>query len=209
MRTAYHNLRSLADILNINNKNLNHLSLNKSLARNLLCLRKNSLTLTYLEHCVSCNRVNLINLCGNKFLILALEFLKHFSSFCLTNTLTDNMLCSLSNDSAELLCFKRNVDGLADLCTLANKLCLLESKVCIWVFNFLYNILCNIDLDSHLLGVDVAMNDVLAVIIMLSRNNDCSRNLIIKVFLGNAFFCRKHFYCFKKFLIHFFLSSFR
>ena len=143
------------------------------LSRYLFRFRKNSGVFTHIKSNIACVRVNSVNLSSNKFLIFRLKFFNHLSSFSLTDTLTDNMLSCLSNNSAEILCFKRNIDCAADFSALSDKLSLFESEVCVLILNFVNNIFSYINLNFLLFRVDIAMNDILSVIVVLSGYNNC------------------------------------
>lgn len=157
----------------------------KFLAGDLLVLGKNGNRFAYLKRCTAGYRINSVYLCSNKFLILALELFKLLISFRFFNTLTDNVLCVLSNNSAELLCFKRNINSFSNLCRFTDLLSILKENICIGILYFINNIFSYVNFNLFLFRVNIAMNYILAVIIVLCRNNDSRRDFIIKIISRN------------------------
>lgn len=175
----------------------------KFLTGDLLVLGKNGNCFAYLKRCTAGYRINSVYLCSDKFLILALELFKLLISFRFFNTLTDDMLCVLCNNSAELLCFKRNINSFSNLCRFTDLLSILKENICIGILYFINNIFSYVNFNLFLFRVNIAMNYILAVIIVLCRNNDSRRDFIIKIISRNILFLNKKLYGFKNSLLIF------
>ena len=133
----------------------------KHLARDLLRMGKHSLGSSYLKSCIAGLRVNVRNLCCNKLLVLTLELLHGLSALCVSYALSDNMLCSLCNNTAEILCVYGNLDDISCLCIALVLVGSLYKYVGIRVRYLFNNIFSEIKIERHIIRVYVAENDIL------------------------------------------------
>ena len=197
MGTADHNLGTLAAIFYIHNKNLDQTVLYQLFAGHLLGLGQHSLILANLQSGIAGDRVYPQHLSRDQLLILALELLHQLAPLRLANALADHMLGSLCDNAAELLGLQRNINGLAHLGALLDGLGLFQSQIRVRVLHFLNHILGHIHLKALLLRVNVAMDNVLAVVVVLGSHHDGGRNFFIQVILRDSLLLRQHLHCIK------------
>ncbi|GFI71832.1 hypothetical protein IMSAG250_01040 [Clostridiales bacterium] len=145
-----------------------------------------------------------MDFCSNKLLILILKLFILLALFAFSDTLTDNIFRRLCNNSAEVLGLERNINRFSNLCTFAKLKRIINQNICILILNFFNNIFANINFDFFFFRIYITENNILIIkVFTLCGNNNCTRNLFIKIFCRKTFLFFKHSYCFKKFLAHF------
>ena len=116
-----------------------------------------------------------MDFCSNKLLVFILEFFILLALFTLADTLADNVLGSLRNNSSEILCFKRNIYCFANLCALAKFKCIINKNICILIFNFFNNIFTNINFNLFFFRINIAENNIFIVKIFTLCSYNCWR----------------------------------
>ena len=116
-----------------------------------------------------------MDFCSNKLLILILELFILLALFAFADTLANNILSCLRNNSAEILCFKRNINCFTNLCTLAKLKRIINKNICILIFNFFNNIFTNINFNLFFFRINIAENNIFIVKIFTLCSYNCWR----------------------------------
>ena len=133
-----------------------------------------------------------------------LDLAELLAALGLADALTDDVLCGLSGDAAEVLGLQRGDDAVADLIGLADLLGLGDADLRVLVVPVLVgdDILDQGHVEAACLGVDIHLDVVfLDFIVLLDGNDDGRLDLLDQVFCGDAALVLQHGESFKKFVV--------
>ena len=120
------------------------------------------------------------------------------------DALTDDMLCGLCGNAAEVLGLEGGHNAVADLIALADLLGLGDADLSVLIVPVLIgdNVLHQSDVELAAVGVDLHQNVVvLDLIVLLDSDHDGSLDLLDQVLCGDAALMLQHGESFKKFIV--------
>ena len=133
-----------------------------------------------------------------------LDLAQLLAALGLADALTDDVLCGLGGDAAEVLGLEGGHDPVAHLIALADVLCLGDADLAVLVVPVLvgHDVLNEGDVELAGLGVDLDHDVVvLDLIVLLHGNDDSSLDLVDQVLCRNAALVLQHGESFKKFVV--------
>ena len=171
-------------------------------AGDLLALRKDGFGAADLDGGVAVHGVDVRDSRRDDLLVVGLELFHVAAALRVADALTDDVLRGLGVDASEVLRVQRDLDDVAGLRGLLVFLRGVDKDVGVFVVDDVDHVLAKIDIELFLLGVDVAEDDVFAVIVSLLRNNEGVGDLLIEELYRDPLFRCHQLYGVKKLLIH-------
>ena len=207
MGAGYENLRTAGGVADFDNIDLYSAAFLQFLALDLLVCRHNSLGIfavgADLDGETAVFGIDAGNSAGEDLVLFVVELLVYDAALCLTDSLNDNLLCSLSGNASELLGVNGDLYGTADLGSLGNGLCSIKIELSCGVFDLLNNFHLDIHIDLLLFFVHIYDNIVSSIGIILAEScHHCLMDLVIHILSGNALFLLESFNGNKKFSVH-------
>ena len=136
---------------------------------------------------------------------LGLHLAVQLAALGLADALTDDVLCGLGGDAAELLGLEGGHHTLAHLIGLADGVGLLQAQLGVGVLHLFHHVLHQVHREAPVQRVDLHQNVlVLHLVVLLDGDDDGSLDLLDQVFGGEAALLAKHVQGLKKLCVHFF-----
>ena len=131
-----------------------------------------------------------------------MEFLAQLTVLRLAYTLTQNMFALVGGNTADVLGFKRNFDDVAGHGARFVLLRLFRQQIAVGIGDLGHDVFAHIHLHFLLVGIDLAKNNVLVVVIALDCGHNRFLDTVAQRFELDMFFAGQHAQCNKEFLIH-------
>ena len=187
---------------NSGNVDLDKHTRKKCFIRDLFASEERLLSLADFNDSVLSLGINSRNLGCNDLLIVSLKLLTQSAMLGLADTLSDNMLALIGCNSADLFCLKLNFNNVSDHSCRLILLSLFNGQILIGINHLGDNVLSYKNSHCLFLGVKLAENDVLVVVVTLNCRDERLLNTLAKYVHRYSFFFFKHFERHKKLFVY-------